>query len=344
MKIGILTHPQGINYGGILQCYALCAILRKLGHEPIVLQRVSPKSFFLVEWSRTILRYLHFPRYYNPKEANKSVNIKLFVDTHLVRTNELSSNLSIKRAIKKYRFEAVIVGSDQVWRTSFAMNYGYNYFLDFVPDNVIKISYAASFGLNEWQYTPQQTLIIKKLLSRFQSVSVREEEAIDLLEQNVGIKATQHLDPTLLLSSQDYESIIGRRVYDEKYVFVYWLGDKTSITGVIDKYIANGIRVCTLFLRDNVVLPSVEDWLSLVKYAEEIITDSFHGCVFSFLFNKKLKVFSNTSGGYGRILSLFKMLDVTTDESMNSSSSISNLEEYRNDAIRYLLTRLSQHK
>jgi len=336
MKIGILTHPQGINYGGILQCYALCVFLRRLGHEPIVIQRVSPKSFFLIEWARSILKALHHPRYYNPEAELKSINITPFVVQNLERTYKISSNCSIKRAVKKYGFEAILVGSDQVWRKSFALNFGYNYFLDFAPDRVIKFSYAASFGLEDWQYDQKQSQMIKNYLSNFKGISVREKSAIDMIYQNIGIEAVQHLDPTMLLVSQEYESIASPRLYKEKYVFVYWLGDRSTIIKEIDEYKIKGYRIVETYLRDKVVLPSIENWLSLIKYADVVLTDSFHGAVFSIIFHRQLKLFPNISGGLGRVASLFDMLEIKPEEPYDFLRIDDKLLYYRLEALKYL--------
>ncbi len=329
MKIGILTHPQGTNYGGILQCYALCTYLHKMGHEPIVIRRTPNQQFFLFRWARAILKALHYPRYYKPYEVDTSVNIRPFVDKYIPRTEPLKSGRSMNRICKKYRFGAVIVGSDQVWRQDFSVNYGYNYFLDFVPNSVIKASYAASFGLNEWRYTEQQTEIIKKCLSTFKGISVREEEAVGLIKENLGIDAIQHVDPTLLLTSEDYDKIASPRLVSGKYVFVYWLGDKSIIEKEIIQYQRDGYDVVEINLRDNIELPSVGDWLSYIKYANCMITDSFHGCVFSIIYGTSLLVRFNKSGGIGRISSLFNMLGMSPKSCNNTEYAALKIQKNR---------------
>ena len=246
MKIGILTHPQGSNYGGILQCYALCTYLKKLGHEPIVIQRVADKSFFLWSIVRNILKTLHFPRYYHPDEIDRMANIRPFIQKHLARTEPVNSQNKMKKVCKKYGLDAVIVGSDQVWRHDYAMKYGFNYFLDFVPDDVVKASYAASFGLSDWQYTHRETEIIKQLLERFKGISVREEDAVSLIKDNTGKNALQLIDPTMLLKQEDYDNITNHRLVKEKYVFVYWLGDKNLIASAIERYKTEGYTIVNI--------------------------------------------------------------------------------------------------
>lgn len=310
MKIGILTHPLAANYGGVLQCYALNTYLRKLGYDTIVIDRKSNKSFFIKRIIRNILKALHHPRYYHPNQVDRTVNIRPFIEKNITTTSPINTSKEINKICNKYDLKAVIVGSDQVWRYSYAMKFGYNYFLDFVPDNVIKISYAASFGLNKWYYTAEQTEKIKNLLSKFKALSIREDEGIDLLKQNTGLQAVHLIDPTLLLDIEDYDKITSNRLINEKYIFVYWLGDKSDIINSINRYENKGYKIVSIYLRDNRPQESIGDWLSLIKNADLVITDSFHGCVFSIIFNVPFINYSNDSGGNGRIRSLFKQLGI----------------------------------
>lgn len=341
MKIGILTHPQGANYGGILQCYALCTYLRMMGHEPIVIQRVANRSFVLWGWIRSILKALHFPRYYSLNKSNRTVNIRPFIQKYILRTEPIDSQKKMKKVCKKYGFETIVVGSDQVWRKDFAMKFGFNYFLDFVPQGIKRLSYAASFGLSDWQYSEQETSHIKKLLSTFSGISVRESEAIPLIEQNVRLYAVQHVDPTLLLTANDYSKLANKRLITENYIFVYWLGRRELITKRIQELTKSGKKVICVFLRDNKVQVTVEDWLSYIKYAEYIVTDSFHGCVYSIIFHKKFDIFSNDSGGNGRLTSLLSSLGITnSDKDIDYNSVDRRLIDYRESAISYLNTNL----
>ena len=323
MKIGILTHPQGINYGGILQGYALYTVLKKMGHEPIIIQRGLNKQFFIWECIRAILRFLHFPRYYS--HSTQISEISHFFDKYLKRTKLIRSYGQMRRVCHRYNLDAVIVGSDQVWRTDFAMKYGYNYFLDFVPDHIIKVSYAASFGLSEWGYSSAQTRIIKGLLSRFKGISVREDSGVMMCQEHLGIIPELLLDPTMLLDSSDYDQITTHRILEDKYVFVYWLGDVTNIEKDVEHYKTLGYNVVLVSLRTDTKLPSVESWLSYIKYADIVLTDSFHGCIFSILFNKTFKIYNNKSGGFSRLETLIKNIDCNyTDNGFIHQSFLSD--------------------
>lgn len=120
-------------------------------------------------------------------------------------------------------------------------------------------------------------------------------------------------DPTMLLTALEYDTIASPRLIDKKYIFVYWLGNKETAEAYILEYEAKGYKVIYVGLREQRIFPSVEDWLSYIKYADVVLTDSFHGCVFSILYHRPLKVCENTSGGYGRIKSLFQSVGVTNE-------------------------------
>lgn len=342
MRIGILTHPQAINYGGILQCYALYTQLLKMGHEPIVIRREADRKLFLWEWVRTLLKVLHFPRYYtHNNEVDKAINIRPFVEKYLNRTIPISSQRQMLCVCRKYNLEVVIVGSDQVWRRDYAKNFGYNYFLDFVPSSVKKLSYAASFGLSEWQYNRQETERIKKLLLKYSGVSVRESEAVGLLKNNVQIDARQDVDPTLLLDNYDYSEITSHRLINEDYIFVYWLGKKEKIIQKINSMEKKGKRVITVFLQDEKEQVPVEDWLSYVKYASFIVTDSFHGCLFSIIFKRQFEVLENDSGGKGRIVSVCEMLGIDPNGHKDYSFVEQRLSIVKRQSLNYLINSLS---
>ena len=246
MRIGILTHPQHANYGGILQCYALSEYLKKLGYTPFVIKRGNNRPFLLKRWIVSLLRFLRIPRYNHPNKVDRTLNMRPFVKQYLNLTHPVYNDKQIRELCYEYGLTAVIVGSDQVWRRSFALNYGYNYFLDFVPPHIIKASYAASFGLDVWDYTKEETQHLKRLINEFTFISVREESAVSLCAENLDVNAEWVLDPTLLLTMDDYNKITSPRLIDDKYVFVYWLGDKTIIQKDVEKYKTDGCsNICT---------------------------------------------------------------------------------------------------
>lgn len=325
MKIAILTHPLGANYGGILQAFALSTYLKRLGHEVTVLNRQTNLPY-LKRLIKSTLIALHHPRYNNPKYKH----LFAFVNQYISYTKPLNTDAQMTSLIRSNNIDAVIVGSDQVWRTGFAMGYGYNYFLDFVPTDVRKISYAASFGLSEWEYSKEQTAQIKTLVSKFKAVSVREDEGVQLCLDNLGIKAEHVLDPTMLLRAEDYESVTSKRLVSEDYVFVYWLGSDDEKQKAIKNANIKGKTIIDISLRGTEPLMPIQDWLSYIKYADHVVTDSFHGCVFSILFQKKFSICANNSGGNGRLNSLFTMLDVNPATDVNYELVSQQIGKYRN--------------
>lgn len=338
MKLSILTHPLGLNYGGILQAYALSHYLQKKGHTVTVLNR-QPNKSLLIRMIKAILVSIGHPRYNDSKYRS----LKKFVKKYIPYTKPLYSSRQMINYITTHNCEAVIVGSDQVWRADFAMRFSFNYFLDFVPNNMKRLSYAASFGLSEWGYTDEQTQKIKKLVRRFTAISIREDEGLYLCDKYLGVKANQVIDPTLLLCEDDYSCITSPRIIKDNYIFVYWLGDNLTKQKIIMKANITDKRVIDVSLRDNKKLISIENWLSYIKYADKIITDSFHGCVFSIIFKKQFLIGANSSGGNGRIRSLLAMLGMNANNPIIDYNNITpKLENLRRESYSFLKQALQQ--
>lgn len=332
MKISILTHPLGANYGGILQAFALCKYLQSLGHEVSVLNRNADMPFGK-RMIKAIMVSLQHPRYNNPRYRH----LVRFVKQHIPYTKPLYSKDQMTDFVRKNGIQAAIVGSDQVWRAGFAMNYGYDYFLDFVPKDVAKLSYAASFGLSEWEYTEEQSQKIRQLVDGFKAVSVREDEGVTLCRKYMGVKAEHVLDPTMLLRAEDYAPITSPRIVPEDYVFVYWLGSAEEKQKAIIYANIKDKKLVDISLRGSEPLMPVEDWLSYIKHADQVVTDSFHGCVFSILFGKQFSISTNDSGGNGRLRSIFTMLNINpTDGNIEYISVCERFETNRRKSYSFI--------
>lgn len=308
MKIGILTHPLGHNYGGILQAYALKSKLEHKGHQVIIIDRreEEPKYKLII---KNILRVLRVSRFYSYYKTNR--HLITFTKRHFVRTRPAFNNVEIKKEICRHNMDLIIIGSDQVWRSDFCLKYGYDYWGDLqLNTNSPRLcSYAASLAHDNWTYNKEQTKRIKSLVDKFDRISVREQNAIKLFKDNLGIEAEWLIDPTLLHGSDFYDNITAKRIVKEPYIFVYWLGERNLILPTIEKY-SKEYRIIELNLRDTNEKESIEEWLSYIKHADRVITDSFHGIVFSIIFRKQFTAHKNLSGGYIRILSLFEQLDI----------------------------------
>lgn len=331
MKVGILSLPMWNNYGGILQTYALQTILRDLGHETIYVNRQHPKLSALdekkVELKTFIKKNIMFKKnitvYPNHHQREKiSQNTFDFIEKEIKPiSGKLYSNSDLQY-LKSELIDAYIVGSDQVWRPKYVPNI-FNYYLDFVDDEALKISYAASFGTDAWEYSLEQEMRCKELLKRFDNVSVREDSAINLCTDKYDVNTTHVLDPTLLIDKEKYVELIDK--YEdgksEGNLFTYILDENNEAKQIIKK-VANKLDLKSFKVMPKVFdvnfninddaydYPSLTKWLQAINDANFIIADSFHGCVFAILFNKPFIAIGNKSRGLSRFTSLFKMFNL----------------------------------
>lgn len=324
MKIGIITLPLHTNYGGILQAYALQTVLERMGHqvdileEPLVYKHASLNRYIRrilkkCVGKRSIINYEGFMRKWQPRVAS---NINQFINTYIHR------RIVNFESLTEGEYDAFIVGSDQVWRPSYNQHLE-NAFLDFTKNwiNVKRIAYAASFGVDNWEFTKEQTEECKKLVRKFDLVSVREDTAVNLCKEHLGIVSTHVLDPTLLLSAGDYQKIIGElKVSDTSYVFSYLLDESEEKINILEDVSKRlNLPVKKIKLEKNIskipisklkslTYPSIQEWLASFAQADFVVTDSFHGTVFSIIFDKPFVVFPNKGRGMTRFLSLLKKI------------------------------------
>lgn len=327
MKIGILTLTLHTNYGGILQAYALQTVLERMGHEVIVLNNtlIYPKTKWKEVPRRLVKKLLGrdvviFKERRYKKEApfiNHDVELfrKHYIHERMVNTLE---------DIASDEFDCIVVGSDQVWRPLYfkphwrtTMEHG---FLSFTKGwNIKRISYAASFGVDKWEYSEEETQRCKESAQLFDAISVRERTALKLTEDYLGIKSQWVLDPTLLLDKEDYCRLIDAGTKEKKSgnLLVYILDRNAKKMAIVEK-VAN-VKSLTPFSINNTGvketatpeekrLPSVETWLRGFRDAAFVVTDSFHACVFSIIFNKPFVVVANEERGVARFNFLKEML------------------------------------
>ena len=212
--------------------------------------------------------------------------------------------------IKETDFDVIVVGSDQVWRPKYFKDSIEHAYLDFTKDwNIKRIAYAASFGTDEWEYTPEQTKRCGELLKHFNGISVRE----DLCRTHFGVEAQQVLDPTMLLTKEDYIQLFENTdTPKSKGTLLNYILDETPEKLALIDQIAQEKNLVLFRVNSKVenkkaplqerIQPSVEQWLRGFYDAEFIVTDSFHACVFSILFN-----IGNANRGMSRFTSLLSM-------------------------------------
>lgn len=323
MKIGILTQHFLLNYGGIIQNYALQQVLLKLGYEPLTFEHdtcYSRTRWFLrtVKQILTTRSFKNLPVYpvYKGRIGNKN-----FIKFVLKYIKSEPVKDFVPSLTAQYGIDTYIVGSDQVWRPAFNLGPRLaNMFLDFADDNVKKLSYAASFGCKEWEYTKEQEKTCSKLAKRFDAISVREASAVDLCKNHFGIDVSLVLDPTLLLNREDYEKVCNNIPKKDKHIFVYSLVVGESVMSVASKVSeAKGLPIVVKEAGGKVKKEdTIEDWFAEFRDAEYVVTDSFHGMVFSIIFNKPFYIVMNPSGGNDRYISLLSQLGligrIITDE------------------------------
>lgn len=324
MKIGIVTHRLLHNYGGTLQAFALQEVLRRMGHEPITIDYLPnemTKSRYWLAQIKTALYYCafqssrHFFRY--PKLTRKP-EFAVFMSKHINLTERVQRYKP--SILRKYGIEALIVGSDQVWRGAFnSPSIQPDLYLRFARRfQGPKIAYAASFGTDEWEYSEKLTAECAKYAQLFTAISTREDSGVRLCNRYLNVKAQGVLDPTLLLNREDYMSLCDNIPYrKDAYLLAYLLDinaeQKKKIEAFADK---NNLRVifCTSEREVNL---SVEEWLALYRDAAFVITNSFHGTAFSIINNKDFYSIVNKHRGADRFVSLlsrFHLMDRLVDE------------------------------
>lgn len=376
MRIGILTLPLHTNYGGILQAYALQTVLERMGHEVVVFDTPNKQSLPPL-WKRPLsyakrailkaegkMDRIFTEQYYNKTKPIIAQNIQPFIDKYIQR-----KVITKFTDLQSCDYDAIIVGSDQVWRAKYFPMWNNsslpNAYLEFARNWKIKrISYAASFGTDEWEYTDKQTQKCKTLLQRFDAVSVRETNGVALCQKYFGVSAEHVLDPTMLLNEKEYSILFQKaNTPKSKGTLLDYILDGTEKTQILIKGVAEqknlkSFSVNNPFendktkpLNDRIKL-SVETWLRGFYDAEFVITDSFHACVFSILFRKQFAVVVNKERGLSRIDSLLKCFGLETRIVENSAQVMllaqidfdgvyDKLEEYRVNSYDFLKSALS---
>lgn len=344
MKIGILTHYyQSMNYGGMLQAYALATFLREKGYDaqqvsyrfssepflpPQVEKREVPKAgnplSRLVRRGFRSLNYrlIEKPRQefyaaYKKKEMSARAEAFAVFQKQVPHSLEVYDTSSIENCVQHY--DAMITGSDQVWNFDW---FNPAFFLDFPGADVAKIAYAASAG--KQNFSQEEILYLKKTLSNFKAISAREADLVPVINQIMNSDAAvQTVDPTLLLSAEDWAEIASPRLLEDKYVFCYFLHNDSGLTAVARKFARkHKFSIATIPFaaveyneqdikfgdyRFNGADPS--DFLSLIRNAEYVFTDSFHATVFSLLFGKEFMAFprGDAKGMGSRLATLTEM-------------------------------------
>jgi len=281
VKIGILTFHWGTNYGGVLQAYALQHFLSKNDFDVQIIN-FAPHTF-----RDSFLKcfYSKHPKVIvdNLKDYCKENNINKFRKKHLQQTKRYFTPEQLMQ--NPPEMAIYISGSDQVWNPYGLKSNGKSYFLPFGSEKIVRISYAASFGVTDY---PNELLEqIKPLLNKFRAISVREKSGLDILKK-IGINGACLMpDPTLLLSKQDYENIIQDNITTCKSDFFFYVlqNNQNIIANVYNALKQNKAKTIIHTGDFNNAITGIENWLSNIQKASFVVTNSFHGAVFSIIFN-----------------------------------------------------------
>lgn len=343
MRIGIITYHRAVNFGAVLQVYALSRFLSELGHEVYIIDYfrtvAQSKEFFSFHVWKTAFGMV----YRNPfslllyvldmlkQRVNKAERLKKkmrkqketrfanyfakFRKTHLKLTSQTYNSPDDLRN-NPPEMDVYVAGSDQIWgqgNTTFSPAF----YLDFGKKEVRRISYAPSFGKSvidkHWHDD------FKRNISRFDAVSVREKSGVKIIEDICKVKATHTLDPTLLID--DYNVITENLKDKGDFIFAYRLHQNDRLSSLLSDLIKDisgkcGVEVKTVSTTDDFtslgedLVVGVEGFLGLIAHSKIVITNSFHGTVFAILHRKPFICFPRDDGKQGQNT---RMLDLLSD-------------------------------
>ena len=276
-KIGIIGLDHSQNIGNNLLKYAMSIILRKLGFDPYIIGR---------------------------KLQNHDISF-------LQKYTKLKVINNFKE-IKETDYDILMVNSDQTWRRWDQYFYDIA-FLKFAKDwNKPKFIYAASLGLNAWNFTKKDEIIAKNLLKNFSGISIREKGSIKLIENHLGIKPTFTLDPTFLIDKRYYLKLINNYKndisIDNSFLFIYTVTNSK----ILENYI-NTINVkynYKIYIINTIIKNNIKKFIYGINNCKAVITDSFHGTIFSLIFNKSFISFVYDENGRERFNTLKEVFNL----------------------------------
>lgn len=368
-KVAVVSCYFQHNYGSMLQAYATQKFLDLCGipNETIRIDGISleihtakMKYFRSRMFSKDVIKdKLGFVKLSVMKKLNRELKRNTNIrhrkfDEFSKMHFRLSESFSSKKELteKSGRYSAFLVGSDQLWLPSnIAADY---YTLNFVPDHIRKISYATSFGIQDLPL--QQAEMARKFLLRINYLSVREKSGVRLVKKLTGLDAALVCDPTLLLTRSDWaKSIPDRRLIQDPYIFCYFLGSNQLSRACADKlrkktgYKIVALQQIDMYVKSDFSFADIApydvdpaDFVNLIRHAEYICTDSFHGTVFSVIHQKPFFSFrrfvkKNEMSTNNRIDSLLCILGL-------ESRIINNKNEFRNALNEEIPYQLAEEK
>jgi hypothetical protein len=362
-KIGILTFHNAHNYGAVLQAYALKTKLTQMGYEVSVLNyrnkyiaRLYRKVLHIDFWKRDVLpsrwrKVLTEVRdvFYGLKDWQRQwKTFEEFITEELLDGRQKRLSL---REVSEENCDVYILGSDQIWARELTHGLDPAYFGQFAPEKK-KISYAAS--VPDAVIPEGQKPYFREYLNAFSSLSVREEKFAKELENLTGKKVETVVDPTLLLTKEDYEELLYKEPLEtEDYIFAYYVVESEALKNCAAKAAQLlGIKLIELHYKKtpqiqgkNMVFDAgPREFLTYIRDAGMVLTNSFHGTVFSILFQKDFYSVYHTNGRIENLLGFLGLeerhIQVENEMQLNSeidyAQSIERLKEYRRNSVGFL--------
>lgn len=339
MKIDIVTLHRAQNYGSVLQTFALQKQIEELGHQAFILdyyperytnkgllKRLKNKSSrFKNPLVLLIAKLLIYPSY-----LKKGIQFNKFM--HYLNLEKPSFATNEEGMGRFTDADAYCAGSDQIWNSHWNEGVEKALFLDFVPKGKLCFSYAASIGLSN--IPANEIDETKLLLDKFEFLSLREDKGVELVKELGRTDAVQCLDPTLLMSKEEWSQYADDSYNGKEYVLTYNLHHDPEIDkcakAIASKYHLQ-IRNISYNWHDIVRhghldwCPTVEGFLGLIKNAKYVVADSFHATAFSIIFEKPFVVITPEVAS-SRLSSLLKMLGLD-DHNINKFTSLKVIEQ-----------------
>ena len=352
--IAIITFHCSYNYGSALQIYALKTLLEKKGYAVNVIDFIYKKDFEQYRLFRTGL-YLKNPKafigdiLFFKQNYKRKQNFETFIRKYMNLTvKKYYSNNDMKELNQK--FDIFICGSDQIWNLDCTQGVEPAYFLKFADKDKLKIAYAPS--LAHVKFAKNYDKDLKEAIKDIDYISVREKSTLPLIQSLTEKKIEVVLDPTLLLDPEDYNSVVGKQVINEKYIFVYMLEYNDELVNYCNNFSkASNLKVVYIANKKfsgikgiNAFGVGPDMFLEYIKNAEYIITNSFHATVFSVIFNKMFVTFA-TKKSASRMVDLLSGLGISEriyKQSFDMERKIdykqvrNNLVEMRKSSMEYL--------
>lgn len=363
MKIGILTFHRALNYGAVLQCYGLYSVLESLGHQPEIID-YRPES---IERYRKFYSKLTMSQYGSVILKVKEMVASLIIsrgrrrvarefNSFLQKHFNISNSFNLPMA-ELNGYEAIIFGSDQIWSPSICFGFDKMYWGQFEHGNTKSLTYAASLGGHNI-LSASDRQCIKEYIKSYDHVSVRETQLRTLLREEVGKDYPVVVDPTLLAGVEVFDRI-AKKPEEKNYVLLFTLEPNENAYNFA-KSIAEkeNLDIVTLkalpsYKKGNkyvqeVSAVGVEEFLGYLKYAKYVVAISFHGTVFSVLFQRDFYSLKCSQGdrAYNFLQSVGleeRMVDAdetVVPSQVNYSGVSEKLEVLRNASLQYIIESL----